>query len=100
MTFVAFDVLYLDGRDVCRLRHGERRALLQSLRLSGPCWQTIDVLDCEPLDALMGCLNLGLEGLVAKRVDSVYRPGQRSPDWVKLKTPAWRAVHAQRRVQA
>lgn len=37
---------------------------------------------------------LGLEGLVAKRVDSPYRPGERSADWLKLKTAEWRQVHA------
>ncbi len=99
VTFVAFDVLYLDGRDVCSLPYVERRALLEGLGLAGACWHTIDSLDCYPLDALTGCLDLGLEGLVAKRADSTYRPGQRSPDWVKLKTPEWRAAHAERRVR-
>jgi ATP-dependent DNA ligase len=35
-----------------------------------------------------------LEGIVAKRLDSRYRPGDRSRDWVKAKTAAWRAMHA------
>ena len=61
-------------------------------------WQTIDVLDCDPLDALAGCHDLGLEGLVAKSLDGLYRPGQRSTDWVKLKTPEWRTLHADRRL--
>ncbi len=34
VTFVAFDLLYLDGRDVCRLPYVERRALLQGLGVS------------------------------------------------------------------
>ncbi len=41
----------------------------------------------------------GVEGLVAKRADIPYRPGQWSPDWVKLKTPEWREAHADRRVR-
>ncbi|MDP9497702.1 MAG: hypothetical protein M3P46_08595, partial [Actinomycetota bacterium] len=97
VTFVAFDLLYLDGRDVCSLPYVERRALLQGLGLVGPCWHVIDALDCDPLDALTGCLQLGLEGLVAKRTTGRYRPGQRSPDWVKLKTLEWRAAHVRRR---
>ncbi len=73
--------------------------MLQGLGLVGPCWQVIDALDCDPLDALTGCLELGSEGVVAKRADGRYRPGQRSADWVKLKTPEWRSVRAERRVQ-
>jgi ATP-dependent DNA ligase len=43
---------------------------------------------------------LGLEGMVAKRTDSLYRAGVRSDDWLKLKTADWRAVHAPRRIDA
>ncbi len=99
VTFVAFDLLYLDGRDACSLPYVERRALLEGLGLAGSCWHTIDSLDCDPLDALLACLDLGVEGLIAKRASSLYWPGQRSPDWVKLKTPEWRAAHAERRVK-
>ncbi len=99
VTFVAFDVLHLDGRDVCSQPYVERRALLEGLGLAGPCWHTIDSLDCDPLDALLACLDLGVEGLIAKRTRGLYWPGQRSPDWVKLKTPEWRAAHAERRVK-
>ena len=42
---------------------------------------------------LMGCIDLGLEGALAKRVDSRYRPGEPSPHWVKVKTTAWRIEH-------
>ena len=34
-----------------------------------------------------------IEGVVAKALASTYRPGRRSPEWVKLKTPSWRLVH-------
>jgi bifunctional non-homologous end joining protein LigD len=40
---------------------------------------------------------LDLEGIVAKRVDSRYRPGERSPDWIRLKTADWKSLHAARR---
>ncbi len=96
MTFGAFDLLFLDGQSMCSLPYRERRLQLQDLGLRGPCWHVVDALDCHPLDALAGCLELGLEGVVAKRLDGLYRPGQRSSDWVKLKTPEWRAMHADR----
>ncbi len=67
VAFVAFDLLYLDGQDMCSLPYLQRRALLEGLGLAGPCWHVIDSLDCDPLDALLACLDLGVEGLIAKR---------------------------------
>jgi ATP dependent DNA ligase domain len=40
-----------------------------------------------------------VEGIVAKRTDSPYRPGERSSDWLKLKTADWREMHAPRRYE-
>ncbi len=80
VAFVAFDLLYLDGQDMCSLPYLQRRALLEGLGLAGPCWHVIDSLDCDPLDALLACLDLGVEGLIAKRTSSLYWPGQRSAD--------------------
>jgi ATP-dependent DNA ligase len=48
-------------------------------------------------DALHACAEHDVEGIVAKRVDSPYRPGERSGDWLKMKTADWRAEHAPRR---
>ncbi len=97
-TFVAYDVLWLDGASVCRRPYLERRTLLEGLGLDGPRWATVEAFDCEPGDLLAACADLGLEGVVAKRATSPYRPGVRSPDWLKLKTDQWRAVHAERRL--
>jgi len=43
------------------------------------------------------CSEHDVEGIVAKRVDSPYRPGEHSSDWLKLKTADWRTVHASQR---
>jgi ATP-dependent DNA ligase len=43
------------------------------------------------------CAEHDVEGIIAKRVDSPYRPGERSPDWIKLKTADWKSLHAARR---
>ena len=94
VTFVAFDVLALGGRRTVAAPYRQRRRLLEGLALSGPawctsrCWTAVSVADL-----LRACEALDIEGVVAKRLDSPYRPGQRSPHWVKLKTPAWRIDH-------
>ena len=49
-------------------------------------------------ELIAACGQLGLEGLVAKRLGSIYRPGERGKHWVKAKCPNWRAFHAARRL--
>ena len=93
LTFVAFDLLWLDG-DWTRVPYHERRAALQSLDLSGSAWCTASSFPGAGAELFAECVRLGLEGLVAKRLTSRYRPGERSRDWVKAKTPSWRAEHA------
>ncbi|MGI9028961.1 MAG: hypothetical protein ACR2HP_03110 [Ilumatobacteraceae bacterium] len=50
-------------------------------------------------DVLDECDQLAMEGVVLKRLDSRYRPGRRTNDWRKVKCPAWRPEHAERRVK-
>jgi bifunctional non-homologous end joining protein LigD len=87
-TIMLFDVLRLDGRDVTSLPWRERRALLDRLALSGGTWQTPRVVEGDADVAVATATHLGLEGIVAKRVDSVYRPGKRTTAWQKLKLSA------------
>ena len=88
ITFVAFDLLRIDGTDLCERSYAERRDLLVSLGLDGPGWATSETFeDGETLFASV--CEFGLEGVVAKRHLSTYRSGQRG--WVKKKNPNyWR----------
>lgn len=82
-TYMAFDLLRLYGVDLTQRPWTERRATLERLELDGPRWQTPPVFtDGEAL--LAATREQGLEGIVSKRTDSAYRPGLRSPDWLKL----------------
>lgn len=85
-TFFAFDLLALDGHDLRKLPLTARKDLLrQVLSLAGP-----GVLRCTEEVAERGedlyaaVTQLGLEGVVAKRADSPYRPGY-SSDWLKFR---------------
>ena len=88
VTFVAFDLLRIDGTDLCNRSYAERRDLLVSLGLDGRGWATSETF--EDGEALFASVcELGLEGVVAKRHSSTYRSGQRG--WVKKKNPNyWR----------
>jgi len=83
--YVAFDLLYLDGRSLLSRRYDERRAALAELDLSGPTWQAPahHVGDGAALLELTRAQQL--EGVIAKRLDCPYLPGRRSPGWVKVK---------------
>lgn len=97
LTFVAFDVLSYDDRPVIEAMYARRRALLDGLAMSGPAWCTTPQLHGSVVDVLAACGEHDVEGIVAKRVDAPYRPGERSGDWIKLKTIEWKSVHAPRR---
>ena len=93
VDFVAFDLLYADGRSLMGLPYDERRARLEALAFNGPHFTTTECFrDLSGSDVLRGITANGLEGVVAKRRDSVYRPGRRSSDWVKVKTSTTQEV--------
>ena len=96
LTFVAFDVVWLDG-DVTESPYRRRRALLDDLGLVGPAWCTSPSYAGSGAELFAACTRLGLEGLVAKRLEGQYFPGQRRDVWVKAKCAGWLASHARHR---
>jgi bifunctional non-homologous end joining protein LigD len=85
VTYAIFDLLYLDGRFTIELPYRRRRELLEQLRLKGPAWQVPAQRVGGGAELLAATAEQGLEGVIAKRLDSPYRPGQRSREWVKIK---------------
>jgi bifunctional non-homologous end joining protein LigD len=84
VTYMIFDLLSLDGSELCSLPYTARRSALFELGLGGDRWLVPPSFDDGP--ATMGAAReYRLEGVVAKRRTSVYRPGMRSPDWIKVK---------------
>jgi bifunctional non-homologous end joining protein LigD len=85
-SYLVFDVLYLDGRSLLDQPYDARREVLESLALSGSSIATAPIFtDAHGADVLAASRAAGMEGVVAKRRDSLYRPGARSPDWRKVK---------------
>jgi bifunctional non-homologous end joining protein LigD len=86
VTYLVFDLLFLDWRPTTDLPYEKRRELLDGLGLAGPAWQTPPAFtDAAGADVLAAGVAQGLEGVVAKRLGSRYRPGARSADWLKVK---------------
>lgn len=86
VTFVAFDLLYLDGRSLIAKPFTERRALLEELFVPAGFVSVSPSIPNEGKLLYEATEAQGLEGIVAKRGDSPYRPGRRSKDWLKIKT--------------
>jgi bifunctional non-homologous end joining protein LigD len=91
-VWLGFDVLRLGGADRTGLAYTERRDLLDSLALAGPCWQVPPYLTGSGADALALSEAQHLEGVVAKLRTSRYEPGRRSPAWIKVKHVCTQAV--------
>ena len=85
VAYVIFDLLWLDGHPLLALPYGERRARLAELGLEGPAWRTPEHVVGNGAAMLEASLRNGLEGVVAKKLDSLYEPGRRSPCWLKVK---------------
>jgi bifunctional non-homologous end joining protein LigD len=88
VDYVIFDLLHLDGHRIRDLPYLKRRDLLEGLGLDGPRWRTPRFRREGGADLLEAARRQGLEGVVAKRSDSPYRPGKRTGEWIK--TRVWR----------
>jgi bifunctional non-homologous end joining protein LigD len=85
VTYVIFDLLWLEGRSLMDLPYVERRERLMELGLDGPTWQTPAHHVGDGAALLEASRAQGLEGILAKRVDCPYTPGRRSQGWIKVK---------------
>jgi bifunctional non-homologous end joining protein LigD len=83
--YVLFDVLYLDGHSTVRLPYLRRREMLEELTLAGPSWRVCPSMVGDGGPMWETARKHAMEGIVAKRLDSVYEPGRRSPAWLKIK---------------
>jgi bifunctional non-homologous end joining protein LigD len=88
VTYVIFDLLWLDGHSLMREPYSTRRDRLAALALRGAGWQTPDHVVGEGEVLLAAAAEQHLEGVVAKRLDSRYQPGARTREWVKVKRVA------------
>jgi DNA ligase D-like protein (predicted ligase) len=87
LVYYIFDVLVLSGRDVMAEPLDERRTLIEKRilpNLDEPIRYS-RALEASVPDLIRSVKTLGIEGLVAKRRDSRYEPGQRSGVWRKMR---------------
>ena len=85
VVYAVFDLLYLDGHSLIELPYVERRARLEELDLGGPAWRVPAAHPGHGSQLLEATRQQGLEGIVAKRLDSRYETGRRTGAWLKIK---------------
>ena len=85
VIYMVFDLLWLDGALLMGEPYVERRERLEALALEGPAWRTPGYHSGDGAPLLEASRRQGLEGIVAKRLDSTYEPGRRGGSWLKVK---------------
>jgi bifunctional non-homologous end joining protein LigD len=85
VVYAIFDLLHLDGRSLMGLPYRERRARLEALSLKGRGWHVPAAHRDGGERLLRATREQGLEGVLAKRVDSRYEAGRRTGAWLKVK---------------
>ncbi|GCD90997.1 non-homologous end-joining DNA ligase [Nocardioides sp. LS1] len=83
VTYLVFDLVRLDGRDLSREPLSVRREALLGLGLADVHWQVPGTYDDGDM-LFEATREQGLEGIVSKRLASRYEFGQRSPHWLKF----------------
>ncbi len=92
VTYLVFDLLAWDGEDLLDLPYRERRARLDAAGITGHRWAATPWFAGGGANVRAASLENGLEGVVAKKLGSPYRPGARSPEWRKVKNVRTQSV--------
>jgi len=86
LTYAAFDILYLNGRDLCDLPLIERKEILRATVAGIPGILYSDHVEAKGKALFREAKKRGLEGIMAKERESPYVSGKRTEQWLKIKT--------------
>jgi bifunctional non-homologous end joining protein LigD len=85
VLYLPFDVLHLDGRSCLDQPYSRRGQRLRKLHLEGESWRVPQHYAGGGAEVLDAALANGLPGITAKRLDSPYTPGRRTPAWRQIR---------------
>lgn len=85
LIYYVFDILWFDGHDLMNLPLTERREILRQLLPEEGSIRMSENFQASGSDFLEVASNMGLEGIIAKKENSTYHPGDRTRDWLKIK---------------
>ena len=85
VQFVAFDILYYDGKDLTGIKLAERKKILEKAVEEGHNLSISRWIEKEGTAFFLLAEKENLEGIVAKKKDGLYHIGKRTSEWVKIK---------------
>jgi bifunctional non-homologous end joining protein LigD len=86
LAYYLFDLLWLDGKNLLDVPLAVRKQKLQQIIPDHPIIRLSENFDASGHELLDHINKMDLEGIIAKKADSIYMPGKRSRDWLKIKT--------------
>jgi len=86
IIYYVFDVIFCNGRDLRSIPLSERKQVLHQMVTNSKTIKVVEKMGSDGKVAFKACIANGLEGVVAKRLTSLYQSGKRSPDWLKIKS--------------
>ena len=86
LRYYVFDILWLDGYDVTTLPLRDRKTILNSIMPQSDIIRESETFEASGIEFYEAAKQIGLEGMIAKKADSLYLPGIRNGDWLKIKT--------------
>jgi bifunctional non-homologous end joining protein LigD len=86
LIFYAFDLLWYDGYDLTNVPFRDRKELLNAIIPTEGIIRFSENFEIDGKEFFKMADDMGLEGIIAKKGDSVYAPGIRSKEWLKIKT--------------
>jgi DNA ligase D-like protein (predicted ligase) len=84
-SYIVFDILESEGKRVMDRPLSERKTILSEVLQEDNLVIISDFFPVKGDEYFQAALKMGIEGIMAKRLDSTYQPGVRSPDWIKIK---------------
>ena len=85
LCYYVFDLLSIDGEDICKFPLLERKKLLKSIIRNKSVLRYSDHIESRGIEFFDEAKSQGLEGIMGKKADSPYKKGARSGDWLKIK---------------
>jgi bifunctional non-homologous end joining protein LigD len=85
LIYYVFDLIWYNGKDLTGLPLSERRALLEAVLPDHPLIRLSDTFNSAGTEFFKIAQDLGLEGIMAKKLDSTYDEGDRTKSWLKIK---------------
>ena len=85
LYFYVFDLLWLNGKDLMQIPLSERRTILKQVIPDDSIIRLSENFEVSGIEFFETAKRMGLEGIIAKKADSTYSPGDRSKEWLKIK---------------